>query len=737
MSFVRRSIVRNSPAINLITPACLLLMALVATDVESPPLTYVRLGLSLLIVGYVPGAYAVDLLNVGRDRFRTTLYAVGLSALFYMLYGLLMNVLYVGLNAPLRPFTDESMLIVLGGIVAYSATTDHDPLQRRLESVYRSAKETPAPYVLGVGLIALSVLGSHYVNVGLGRYLIMAAFVAIGISSAVLVLGTLERDSVRVLLYSITFSLLVQSLARTPYLSRIGDTQVEYYFAHLSLTHEFWAASLYTTKSTSLFLNAYYPILKLISGIPLLEVIRFVYPVGFAFISLVLFELYRSRFHPKLAVVAALLYVFADQFFILLSHSTRTGFAFLFVSLFLLALVDENMAPAQRKTVGFLFLFPVVFIHYGTSIVVLVMIVAIYVGAKVVRWYNRAELPSLNWQNQTVYLVFIFSWFLYAGAGRTYDILVFNLFLIARRIVQGGVEQSTSAQVANKELPSLTSQLIRLEYVVIALIAGLVVAVLGLRYLLKSRHSGRRPVTLDLPILGERIRLDHVDLLIPVGGMTLLAASFIPTSIFRVNRLYMLASIFFIPYTVLGLGYVFERFPIRLVSARRVLSVVVVFVLLLNSGVLGLLLLDGTSHQVTIDKNVIEERGGDAQLFELYVNYYPPSDYRASTWLTANRQPGSIVYGDGGPIRWLSYFSYVGYETGRPPGPFRYMGGGINESGYIYVSKFTTQISRNDDDRVEDAEPAFELDERIAQRERCTKIYDNGGSEVFTTSCRG
>lgn len=736
MSFVRRSIIRDYLAINLVTPASLLLIALIIADVEILPLTYVRLGLSLLIVGYAPGAYAIDLLNVGRNRFQTTLYAVGLSALFYMLYGLLMNVLYVGLNAPLRPFTDESILIVLGAIAVYSAATDYDPLEDRLGNIYRAARETPSPYLLGIGLIALSMLGSHYVNVGLGRHLIVIAFLAIGLSSAVLVFGTLDHDSVRVLLYSITFSVLVQDLARTPYLSRVGDTQVEYYFANLSLTHGFWAASLYSTKSTSLFLNAYYPIVKLISGIPLLEVIRFVYPVGFAFISLVLFEMYRSRFHPRLAVVTSLLYVFADQFFILLSHSTRTGFAFLFVSLFLLALVDENMAPSQRKTVSFLFLFPLVFIHYGTSIVVLVMIVAIYISARVIRWYNRAEPLSLNWQSQTVYLVFIFSWFLYAGAGRTYDILVFNLFLITRRIVQGRVSESTSAQIANKELPSLTSQLIRFEYLAIALIAALVVAVVGLRYLLKSRQSGRRPVTIDLPILGERIRLDHVDLLLPVGGMALLAASFVPTSIFRLNRLYMLATIFFLPHTVVGLGYAFERLPIRRLNGRGLLSVVVVFVLLLNSGMLGLLLFDGTTHQVTIDKNVIEDQGGDAKLFELYVNYYPPSDYRASMWLTDNRLPGSIVYGDGGPIRWLSYFSYAGYETGRPPGPFQYIEQGVDNSGYLYVSKFTTQISKNDGGWTEEAESEFELNEQIAQRERCTKIYDNGGSQVFTTSCR-
>jgi uncharacterized membrane protein len=713
----------------------LLLSSLVLFGNDATAVVAIQSVLAVLVAGYIPGRYILYLLDIEAEGFERVLYSAGFSVITLMLYGFVVNAVYLLVGLPIQPFSEESVVLGLLGLALVGAGTDEDLLGGDAKAFINDVTSWPQVYVLSLSMVGWAVLGSYYVNAGLGRWLIFAFFGLLAVVALVVVLGDLPPNAVRVLLYSSTFSLLLQDLIRTPYLSRVGDTQFEYYFANLSIVHGFWEPTVYSTKSTSLFLNAFYPTVEILSGLDLFEVFTVVYPAIFAAIAVSLFELYRGEFYGRAAVVGALLYVFSDQFFILLSRSTRTGMAIFMITLFALAITDLRGSPRSQKVLASLFLFSLVFIHYGTAVVFSFVLVVLYLFAVSVRLLMGQEFWALSWKTLMAYAIFMVSWFSYTGSGRTFDIAVFNLYLILRRALGAEVDRSTSVQVATKELPSVTSQLIRFEYLVLVLLAATAAGILILRYLWRIYSEGETNPSIRLPLSPHDVSFDHTNLWFPVVGFSLLLISFAPSSIFRINRIYMIAAVFLLPFSVVTLSYLYDRVTLGFDGARPLLAVSIVVVLLLNTGTLGVYVFGDISHQVTIDKNLIEERGDPDELNELYVNHFPPSDYHASAWISAHLSPNEVVYGGLGRTEWLSYFSYEERSSEDPPGPYQGIGWSVEEEGYLFINKYTAEVYPAGSEERLRTEEESSVPQPVLQRERCNKVYSNSGSSVFKTPC--
>ena len=712
----------------------LLLMLLVSQDVDSGLLLAGRTALSLLAIGYLPGLFIVSRTPLSASDSRL-LYSVGLSIVYTLLFGFLLNVVYLGPAPSISPLSTPAMVLYLAVLALVPLVTGVDPLTARIGTWYDSVSSWPQPYALGIGLICSGFLGAYYVNNDMGRDLLLGVILFTGVVAAVVIRWRVDRHVRQFLAYAVTATLLVQNLSLTPFLARTGDTGFEYYFVNRALTNQFWDPSIYSTKSTSLFLNVFYPFVRLLTGLDLFDVFIYVYPLLFALVAVALFKLHSKRFGAMVAVTSVFLYVYTDQFFTLLSRSTRSGIAIVFILLMVLALRDKELASSSRRRLATVFLLSITAIHYGTAIVFAIVLGIAYGVTVVSRLFDSRDVRPLKLHTLVLNGLFLSVWFIYTGAGRTFDIAVFNLYLITRRTSQGQTDQSKTVQVATQDLPSVTSTLIRVEYFFVVLIASVVVGILLLLYLYRAYSAEEWGGYVSLPGTTADFRFDSTALAFPIGGLGLIALSFAPTSIFWINRLYMLTAAFVLPYFVLGLIALSSRLPTGRLRSRESLAVLTVFVLLLNTGVAGTVAFGEFTHQDTIDKNRIEATGNSLDRIQLYVNYYPPSDYYASTWLTQRRAGNATVYGVAEPISWLSYFSYTGSDTGEPPGPYEIVNPEMGD-GYIYINKF---IGRTIDDRqtaaTSDRSSRLLLPPVIGNVERCDRVYSNGGSAVHTTTC--
>lgn len=716
----------------------ILLAILVVTDVSTGPLSILRAILAVVVIAYVPGLYIVSFSGLDVSRARE-LYAVGISVIITMAYGYALNTLFLQLGIPFEPFSNAAVLLYVAILTVVAISVPRNPLRNRLGVVESRVRAWPQPYVLGSLLIFGGYLGSYFINNEIGNSLLIGVLVLTGIVAALVIFGDLNRAVTQFLLYATACTLLLQNLVLTPYLARTGDTGFEYYFANQVLSAQVWNPAIYSTKSTSLYLNVFYPLLKLFSGLDLFNVFIYVFPFLFALIAVSLYQIHSSRFGATVAISTVLLYVYTDQFFRLLSRSTRSGMAILFISLFTLALVDSDLATRERKLLVGGFLLSITLIHYGTAIVFGIIVLTAYLAKVLDQLINGVRPWPLNLQTIVLYICFNIGWFVYLGSGRTVDIALFNLYLIARRTGQGQVGASTTAQTATMNLPSYTSLFIRFEYFIVFLIASLTIAGLCLLYLYRTYSRDGWDGQILIPKRGADIMITGRDLALPIGGLGLIAFSFAPTSIFWINRLYMISGVFVLPYLFIGLLSVGSYLPSMKVQSRDVFAVVTVAILLLNTGIVGIFMWNETAHQDTINKISTERNGGDVSQIQLYVNYYPPSDYRASTWLTNHRATDSTVHDNAVPITWLSYFSYINDSVSEPPGPYQTITPETQYEelgdGYIYLNKFVHG-------RVTDTQPEnsargrFQLPEVITQIERCDRVYTNGDSSVYSTSCR-
>jgi uncharacterized membrane protein len=712
----------------------LLLMLLVSQDADSGLLLVSRTALSLLAIGYLPGLYIVASTSLSTSESRI-LYSVGLSIVCTLLFGFLLSAVYLGPISAIAPLSTPAVLLYLTVLALAPLVTGFDPLTDRLEHWYESVATWPQPYLLGGGLICSGFLGAYYVNNEMGRELLIGVILFTAVVAAAVVRWRMDRPVRQFLAYAVAATLLVQNLALTPFLARTGDTGFEYYFANMALTNQFWDPSIYSTKSTSLFLNVFYPFVRLFTGLDLFDVFLYVYPLLFALVAVALFNLHSKRFGATIAVTSVFLYVYTDQFFTLLSRSTRSGTAILFILLMMLALQDRELVSSTRRRLATVFLLSITTIHYGTAIVFAIVLAIAYGVMVLTRLFDSRDTWPLKLHTLVLNGLFLSVWFMYTSSGRTFDIAVFNIYLITRRTSQGQTDQSKTVQVATQELPSVTSTLIRVEYFFVVLIASVVVGILLLLYLYRAYSAEDWGGSVSFPGASADFRFDSTALAFPIGGLGLIALSFAPTSIFWINRLYMLTAVFVLPYFVVGLIALSSRLPTGRLRPSDGLAMLTVFILLLNTGVAGTMMFGEFTHQDTIDKNRIETTGEDLDRIQLYVNYYPPSDYYASTWLTQRRTANSTVYGVGEPISWLSYFSYTESDTGEPPGPYEVVNPEMSD-GYVYINKF---IGRTIDDRqtaaTADRSSRLLLPPIIRNAERCDRVYSNGGSAVHTTTC--
>ena len=167
------------------------------------------------------------------------------------------------------------------------------------------------------------------------------------------------------------------------------------------------------------------------------------------------------------------------------------------------------------------------------------------------------------------------------------------------------------------------------------------------------------------------------------------------------------------------------------------LSSILILYLFINTGLLGVYVFHETPHQMTLKKNDLQNNGDKYTLQKLYVNYYPPEDYEASTWIGKYQQIGSVIYGTGKPIKLLSYFTYTGYSTHHPPGKYRLLnnssnfGGGIQS--YVYLNTYSTQTQTVSEDyeRKRGSRDDFVELSKVGDFSNSSLIYNNGRAKIF------
>ena len=592
--------------------------------------------------------------------------------------------------------------------------------------------------VYGLILPAVAISGAVLVNKYAGNTVILLAIFMIAVVPLIYIYsnGVTESEPL-LLLWLAAVAILLQNTIINIHLMR-GDGIVEYYYSSLSLHHNTWNLGLSTTKNSLGRLTLLHPIYSELMDLSLLWEYKIVHPLLLSMIPVVLHRIYSIIFDKKyIAFFAAFLYIAYHPFFSLISRNTRTGFAIMFISAFVLALIDGSLEKRNRIVLLSLIIFGTVNSHYGMSLLFLFIIGVAYIILNIIdTMYDRmpAKPHGLSLFLPLLFAVFFYFWYNYTSSSHTFTfisiILIKNIFL---NLSQFFGTESAAVSATATIVPSFTYSYIKYSYIFIIVASGFGSILIGFS------HPAFKSI-LNL-FLGSTISEKWQSLwgemntvyLTMTGGAGLLAiAALAPVSALGVGRIVLLVILFLNPFFIFVLSLPGNNKMEQMMKIT--IAVFIIFTLLTTSGFVAATVTDERSPQPNIDRERILTSGTEWERYHMFRQYRTSRDFSTSGWIYEYND-GSTIYHSSAHQGPITQFFHTGYTTERPPGinsAYFSRNTSISEGEYAYFSTYNVRermVIPNSPHDTFSQISTYPFDNYNLHSEN--KVYANGGGIII------
>ena len=336
---------------------------------------------ALTVLLLLPGFLALRSLRLsGTDMLRSPGWLVSTSLVLLMAIGLAVNVVgpHVGVT---RPLTTAALavavnLVCLGLAMTPGAGAPWSDLRAASRQVDRAA-------VWSLVVPVIAAVGTLRLNNGRGSAISLLAAAA---AVAVLALGAIRAQRwsdqrLGWLLFSATSALLLGFALRSQYVFG-WDISTEYNLAQQTITDGSWTpAHPGDAYGAMLSLTILPAVLHSLAGLPVLVLLKLVFPLLFGLMPVVAFSLFRAALSRLLAFLGAALLLTQLPFVSEMPALARQEIALLlFVSL-LAAMLDDTLRGRSRLILLLVLTAGVVVSHYSTTYT----LVTVLVGAVIVQ----------------------------------------------------------------------------------------------------------------------------------------------------------------------------------------------------------------------------------------------------------------------------------------------------------------------------------------------------------------
>ena len=432
--------------------------------------------IGFIYLAFIPGYLLLRILKLHNlDSIVSFLYAMGLSLFLEMFVGFLINIFYPLLGITDKPIAEIpiilTMTLVVGvlSIVAYIRDGDYEnPDYILLDDVIN-------PQVLFLSLIPfMAIFGTYLVNYWDNNILLMLMIVVIALVSLIVgFTNWIDKKYYPYVIWVIAISLILHVSLFTEYIP-VQDVYGEYYFANNVILDHLWKYNLPYTYNSVLSVTILPSIIYYICKIELNWIYKIIFPVFCSFLPVGLYTIYTNFLNnKKLSFLASYLFVIIIPFYTLIPFLTKQLVAEIFLLLILLLLFDLKLDKFKRIIIFSIFSASLIVSHYGTSYLVMGMLVfsIIYITTlKIV----KKDIVTSEILNEIInftlfYLIFTLGWYMYISGSVSFISLVnFGNTIINNIFTEFlNPNYSRGAYILVKPLPFL-DQLLRYMYLTIS-----------------------------------------------------------------------------------------------------------------------------------------------------------------------------------------------------------------------------------------------------------------------------
>lgn len=649
-------------------------------SISALPLRLISGGIiALLLPGYL-------ILGLFDEKFRlgeSIIFAVGISIIYSSLFAFLLNL--AALNLRNISFSDPYLsygylLSILLLLLIYIYWGDYP--------VSKAPSFNLRPIIHGLVFVVLIITGTHTVLFEDSNILIL---VALGYGILVMTISAKtipSKPSQPVLLYLLGLGLLLQMPLSRLYLGG-GDSQVEFYTSNLTLLGTVAELSFPSTKIAVFRLSLLHPFHSIFLDINLIQVYKFLQPLIFALIAPSLYYLFNTQFQSETTYRSTILYMSLYPFYAILSMNTRTATALLFVVLFLYTSFRQTQTD-KNVILQSVFIAGIIISHYGVAFILLLSLVFVKIGELLLAFF-RVENKRLPFSGQIIplYSIMLLGFYLHSASG--YTLILISQVLIDLTTGLSGFfgEESAAGHGVYREVVSSTYTLIRVEFILITLLVGFGSLITSLwaienywdRFVLPSLL---RPKLRTIP--------QPSYLLLAVAACGLIAASFAPTSIMGIARVFSISLLILVPFVSITGKSVFQKVFNKhngLSVWKGVFVTVIALTLIIQTGFMGIVI-EERHPQPYLDRDRLDAKEYPQETIH-FDGYKQRQSYKTSEWYTSYGS-NKKIFGPGYTQRLPTQYFYESIDYSKPPGPYYALTPEVvrKESGLVYISPYTS-----------------------------------------------
>jgi uncharacterized membrane protein len=599
---------------------------------------------------FLPGVFFLKIFKISTDDVITAIVlSAGLSLVFLMFLGVLMNIFYpiFGFPNPLSPtkvlLTVSVALIVLCGI-AYRQ--DH-ALPQALNSVFRSRTYSLALIALPiVGILLPSIVGAQLVLESSANSLVLVMFIAIPLFVTLVTFRSHIAEVVfPATLLAISVGLLLHISLASPYL--VGfDVHAELNILDYSLASMQWDASLQYNYGGMLSITVLPVIFSAFLNLSSIWVFKIVNILIYSLVPLALFRVYNNQTTARIAFLSVFFFMAYNQFYLGMPGLVKQMIGEVFFVLLILLLVDQKQSVQTRRILSLIFGAGLIVSHYALAYIYLGFIIVTFI---ISRWRHSQEKRAqlINGLYLLEIGAFLLAWYTFSAQSE----IALSLF----ELVEQGIMQLLS-ELGGGWGHISTPYSSPLHDITLYVFVGFqIVIVLGvLSEILRWQKS--------------RFNKDYlVFSLLSVG--VLFTCIFIPylADALTIYRLYQIMLMLLAPFFIIGIFTVSSILRTRTRTGlirgiltrasreeneKRLLIPIVAFLImffLLQSGFIYEILGDPYPTSMPLS----EYRANPVQHFDLYAPYTSQLELESAQYLSRHRSPEMEVYADFGSIHYV------------------------------------------------------------------------------------
>lgn len=403
---------------------------------------FLRATVCFLYLLFIPGIVILKLLSLKNlDTVEKALFSVGLSIVFLMFVGLIVDVIGrlvfvapLSLNILLVSINTATLLIAL--IVAKRGDANLPHLPELTQWLF--------PILLCISFFVLGSIGILMVNISGNSSLLLFLIIAISVAVPLVLVSEKYFPSrwYPLILFAIAICVLFfinnYTALITRYVTGRADQPLEFHIFRLTELTGFWnPTATFSYALTPIPFPEYYSMLSLtilptifssITGLDSSLLFKLFYPFVVSFLVLGSYKLYQTQTGNKEALVAT---------FFLIIVSTGVGWgpsrqeiAALFYVLLFLLLFKKNISTLKRNMLFIIFSVGLVLSHYSLSyLFMLTLPVAYFLMVLIDKRSNAKGMFSNNRKKIPLILVLFFvsitfSWYIFVDSSASFVVLV-------------------------------------------------------------------------------------------------------------------------------------------------------------------------------------------------------------------------------------------------------------------------------------------------------------------------